>query len=166
MKMFAFHYKTGEVLPEELHAKMLAAKNVGSGISTLYQIFYGMIDMTLHDQYKSHETRTTTDIVKDLQKKIILTPYIEGTHFEAAFGHLMGYASSYYGYLWSDVYAQDMFSIFQDKGVLNPEVGKRYRDIILAKGGTEEPIDLVKQFLEREPNPKAFYKSLGLEEEK
>lgn len=163
LQTFARHYKTGEVLPKELFEKMLAARNVGSGRATSYQIFYGMIDMTLHDKYNPNEVRTTTDVIKELQRKIILTPYMEGTHFEAAFGHLMGYASSYYGYLWSNVYAQDMFSEFEKGGILNPEVGKRYREIILSKGGTEEPIELVKQFLQREPNPEAFYRSLGLE---
>ncbi len=166
LQMFAKHHETGKVLPKELFDKMLAAKNVGSGVNTLYQIFYGMIDMTIHDKYNPNEVRTTTDIVRELQKKIILTPFREGTHFQAAFGHLMGYAASYYGYLWSNVYAQDMFSVFEKEGILNPAVGKRYRDIILAKGGNEEPIDLVKQFLQRDPNPDAFYKSLGLEPQK
>lgn len=163
LKLFAKHYKTGEVMPKELFEKMLAAKNVGEGVSTLYQIFYGSIDMTLHNKYSADETRTTTDVVKELQDKILLNPYREGTHMQAAFGHLMGYAASYYGYLWSKVYAQDMFSIFEKDGILNPKVGKRYRENILAKGGTEEAIDLVKHFLKRDPNPDAFYKSLGLE---
>lgn len=162
LKLFAKHYKTGDVLPETMFDKMLAAKNVGSGNSTLYQIFYGLIDMTIHDKYNPNEVRTTTDIVAELQNKIILTPFVKGTNFQAAFGHLMGYASSYYGYLWSNVYAQDMFSVFEKEGILNPEVGKRYRQIILASGADKEPIDLVKEFLQREPNPEAFYKSLGL----
>jgi oligopeptidase A len=144
---------------------MMAAKNVGSGVGTLAQIFYGTIDMTIHDKYQPHETRTTTDIVKELQNKILLTPFVEGTHFQAAFGHLTGYAASYYGYLWSKVYAQDMFSVFEKEGILNPDVGKRYRKIILARGADQEAIELVKEFLGRSPNPRAFYKSLGLPEE-
>ncbi|MCB0284525.1 MAG: Zn-dependent oligopeptidase [Calditrichaeota bacterium] len=162
LKLFARHYETGEVLPEDLFKKMDAAKNVGSGNSTLFQIFYGLIDMTIHDKYNPNETRTTTDIVKELQTQIVFTPFVEGTNFQAAFGHLMGYAASYYGYLWSNVYAQDMFSVFETKGILDEETGKRYRDIILAEGGSREAIDLVKEFLGREPNPEAFYKSLGL----
>jgi oligopeptidase A len=165
LKMFAKHYKTGEVLPKDLYDKMMAAKNVGSGVGTLAQIFYGTIDMTIHDKYQPHETRTTTDIVKELQNKILLTPFVEGTHFQAAFGHLTGYAASYYGYLWSKVYAQDMFSVFENEGILNPDVGKRYRKIILARGADQEAIELVKEFLGRSPNPRAFYKSLGLPEE-
>jgi oligopeptidase A len=162
LKLFARHYETGEVLPEELYNKMVAAKNVGSGIATLQQIFYGLIDMTIHDKYNPNESRTTTDIVRELQTSITFTPFTEGTNFQAAFGHLNGYAASYYGYLWSEVYAQDMFSVFEEEGILNPEVGKRYREFILAQGGNEEPMELVKKFLGREPNAEAFYRSLGL----
>ncbi|KAA3617561.1 MAG: hypothetical protein D8M58_01630 [Calditrichaeota bacterium] len=163
LQMFSKHHETGEILPKELFDKMISAKNVGSGVSTLYQIFYGTIDMTLHDKYNPNETRNTTAVVKELQNKILLTPYVEGTNFQAAFGHLTGYASSYYGYLWSKVYAQDMFSVFEENGILNPEIGKRYRELILARGGEKEAIDLVKEFLGRNPNSNAFYKSLGLE---
>jgi thimet oligopeptidase len=89
-------------------------------------------------------------------------PFIEGTHFQTAFGHLNGYGSSYYGYMWSKVYAEDMFSEFEKNGVLDSATGMRYRNIILAKGSSEEPMDLVKEFLGREPNNEAFMKSLGL----
>ncbi len=162
LKLFAKHFETGEVLPIELYEKMIAAKNVGSGVATLQQIFYGTIDMTIHDKYNPNESRTTTHIVEELQNRITFTPYREGTHFQAAFGHLNGYAASYYGYLWSKVYAQDMYSIFEEEGILNPEVGQRYREFILAEGANKEPMELVKKFLGREPNVEAFYKSLGL----
>ncbi|MBL7962125.1 oligopeptidase A, partial [bacterium] len=78
------------------------------------------------------------------------------------FGHLNGYAAGYYGYLWAEVYATDMFSVFEKNGIMDQKTGKKYRDIILAKGGTEDPLELVKQFLGREPNQDAFLKSLGL----
>lgn len=162
LKMFAKHYKTGEVLPKETFDKMIAAKNVGSGLAALSQIFYGMYDMTLHDKFDPNGAETTTDVLKKLQNEIMLTPYMEGTAFQAAFTHLTGYAAGYYGYLWSEVYAQDMFSVFEKNGILNKTIGKRYRDIILSKGGDEEPLDLVKRFLGREPNEIAFLKNLGL----
>lgn len=162
LKLFAKHYETGEVLPTALYEKMIAAKNVGSGVSTLAQIFYGSIDMTIYDKYNPNEARTTTDIVKELQNSITFTPYREGTHMQAAFGHLNHYAAGYYGYLWSKVYAQDMYSVFEEEGILNPEVGQRYRKFILGQGANKEPMELVKEFLGREPNAEAFYKSLGL----
>ncbi len=162
LKLFAKHYKTGEVMPKELFDKMYAAKNVGSGLATLQQIFYGTLDFTYHDKYNPEGSESTTDVVKELQNKITLYPYLEGTHFQAAFGHLMGYSAAYYGYLWSKVYAQDMFSVFEKDGIMNAETGKRYRQDILSKGGSEKEIDMVKDFLGRAPNDKAFLKSLGL----
>lgn len=162
VKMFAKHYKTGEVLPKDLFDKMVAAKNVGSGIGAAYQIYYGMLDMTLHDGFDPNGKETTTDVVKRLQNKITPFQYVDGTHFQAAFGHLNGYAAGYYGYLWAEVYAADMFSIFEKNGIMDQKTGKKYRDIILAKGGTEDPLELVKQFLGREPNQDAFLRSLGL----
>ena len=163
LKMFAKHYKTGEVLPKSMYDKMIAARNVGSGIATTAQIFYGKVDMTLHDKYNPEGDKTTTDIVRELTNTIMPYPYVEGTNFHAAFGHLTGYAASYYGYLWSKVYAEDMFSVFEKTGVLNAATGKRYRNIILAKGGSRDEFEMVKEFLGRNPNQDAFLKSLGLD---
>lgn len=162
LKLFAKHYETREVLPVELFNKMLAAKNVGSGISASTQVFYGSYDMMLHDQYDPDGDETTTDVLKRMQADILLSPYVEGTHFQAAFGHLNGYGASYYGYLWSKVYAQDMFSVFEKNGILDKATGKRYRDIILASGSSRDELELVKEFLGREPNNEAFLRELGL----
>ncbi len=162
LQLFAKHWETGEVLPKDLFDKMLAAKNVGSGLATEAQIFYGTLDMTLHDKYDPTSEKSTDDVVEELKNETTHYPYVDGTHFQAAFGHLNGYGASYYGYLWSRVYAEDMFSIFEKNGILDKETGMRYRNIILAKGGSEEPMDLVVEFLGRESNNKAFLKSLGL----
>ncbi len=163
LALFAKHYETGEVLPKELFDKMLAAKNLNSGLNTLQQILYGSYDMTLHDQFDPNGNKTTTDVLKGLIESIQLYDYVPGTHFQAAFGHLNGYAASYYGYLWSDVYAQDMFSIFEERGILNSEVGMEYRNKILSRGSEEDEMTMLMDFLGREPNDKAFVKSLGLE---
>jgi len=162
LKTFAKHYKTGETLPKPLYDKMWAARNVGSGIAASAQIFYGTLDMTLHDKFDPNGTETTTDVVKRLQNQLTPYPYLEGTHMQAAFGHLTGYGAGYYGYMWSKVYAEDMFSIFEKNGVMDQKTGLRYRDIILAQGGSKEELELVKSFLGREPNQEAFFKSLGL----
>ncbi|KAA5543292.1 M3 family metallopeptidase [Adhaeribacter rhizoryzae] len=162
LKLFAKHYKTGEILPAALHQKMLAARNVGSGIAASQQIFYGILDFTLHDKFNPNGTQTSTDLVKELQNSILPFSYLEGTNMQAAFGHLNGYGASYYGYLWSKVYAEDMFSVFQKNGILDAKTGARYRDIILASGASRDEYELVKEFLGREPNPEAFFKSLGI----
>ena len=162
LKMFAKHYKTGEVLPRSMYDKMIAARNVGSGIAASAQIFYGVVDMTFHDKYDPTGNKTTTEVVKEINNSIMPFEYVEGTNFHASFGHLNGYAASYYGYMWSKVYAEDMFSVFEKTGVLNPATGKKYRNIILAKGGSHDEFELVKQFLGRNPNQRAFLKSLGV----
>ncbi|HKR06125.1 MAG TPA: M3 family metallopeptidase [Bacteroidia bacterium] len=163
LKMFAKHYKTGEVLPQELFNKMKASKNAGSGLNTLQQVFYGSLDMTLHDKFDPlSATTSTTDVVKELQNKITLYPFLEGSHFQYSFGHLNGYGAGYYGYLWSKVYAQDMFSIFKKNGIMDQKTGIRYRDIILSKGASDDPMNLVKDFLGRNPNDEAYLKDLGL----
>ncbi len=91
-------------------------------------------------------------------------PFYEGTHFAASFGHLMGgYDAGYYGYLWSKVYGDDMFSVFANEGILSPEVGRRYRDEVLAMGHSRDAIDHLLAFLGREPSSEAFLAELGLD---
>jgi thimet oligopeptidase len=162
LKTFAKHYQTSEVLPKPLYDKMWAARNVGSGLAASNQILYGTLDMTLHDRYDPNGTETTTDVLKKLQNQITPFAYLDGTNMQAAFGHLTGYGAGYYGYMWSKVYAEDMFSVFEKNGIMDSKTGLRYRDYILAKGGTDEEYNLVKNFLGREPNQEAFFRSLGL----
>jgi len=163
LKLFAKHYKTGEVLPKELFDKMLAAKNVGSGLANTQQVYYGILDFTLHDKYDPTSSQTVVEIMKELQNKITLYPYLEGTQMFASFGHLMGYAAGYYSYLWALVYADDMFSIFDKNGIMDVNTGLRYRDIILANGGSRDELEMVVEFLGRQPSQDAFFKAIGLD---
>ncbi|MBC8402884.1 MAG: hypothetical protein H8E14_15470, partial [Candidatus Marinimicrobia bacterium] len=159
---FARHYLTGETIPDDLLNKMLEAKNMLSGINALQQVFYGVLDFTLHDTYNPFSVIKTTEIVKQLQNDITPFKYMPDTHMEASFGHLIGYGAGYYGYLWSEVYARDIYSLFEENGIMDKTTARRYRTIILEKGGTEDAFDLISQFLDREPNNAAFIKSLGL----
>ena len=162
LSLFAKHYETGEVILEELLDRMIAAKNINSGTKALQQIFYGIYDFTLNDGFDPDGNKSTTDLIKELKNEITFYPYQEGTHQQASFGHLNGYGAAYYGYKWSEVYAQDMFSVFETNGILNPDIGLKYRRIILEKGGTVDPYELVKEFLGREPNSEAFLRSMGI----
>ena len=141
---------------------MIDSKNVGSGLDTQQQIFYGLIDMTFHDDKCDFEKQSTTEIISELQKTHTYFEQLDDTCFEASFGHLDGYAAGYYGYLWSKVYAEDFFSEFEKDGILSEKVGTKYRDIILAKGGSEDEFNLVQQFLGRKPTNDAFLNSLGV----
>ena len=86
------------------------------------------------------------------------------THFQAAFGHLTGYQAGYYGYQWSLVYASDMFQRFKELGLLDPQAGRYYRRTILARGGAVDGLDLVRDYLAREPDLSAYLAHLGLKE--
>lgn len=160
--LFAKHYQTGEVLPEQLFNKVLEARNIDSGLQTLQQIFYGTLDMTLHDNYPQIKDKPVHEVVKQLQEEITLYPFQEGTHFEAGFGHLVGYAAGYYGYLWAKVYAEDMFQELKKEGLLSTRAGQKLRREVLAKGSSIEEQDIVEQFLGRSPETKAFMTSIGL----
>ncbi|MBR3288029.1 MAG: Zn-dependent oligopeptidase [Bacteroidales bacterium] len=162
---FARHWQTGEVLSKDLFDRMLAARNVCSGVQTLQQLFYGLLDMTYHNGDVPADTQALTDTVEKLQNSITFYPYLAGTHFQTSFGHLTNYAAGYYGYLWSLVYAQDIFSVFAREGVMSPLTGARFRDEVLAKGSSEDAMTLLRRFLQREPSQEAFLASIGLQPE-
>ena len=162
LSLFATHYKTGEIIPDSLLNRMLMAKNIQSGNNLLQQIFYGILDLTLHEGFDSSNVKSTTEIMSELQNSITNYAYTEGTHQQASFDHLLDYGASYYGYLWSEVYAADMYSVFEKEGLLNLETGLHFRRTILEKGGSENPMNLVKAFLRRDPNNEAFLKNHGI----
>lgn len=162
LALFAKHYKTGEVIPPDLVDRMISARTANSGLNTLQQVYYGTLDFQLNDNPPLDATGIY-ELNATLQNQITLYPWVEGTRFAGGFGHLNGYGSKYYGYLWSLVYACDMFSEFEKKGALSPEMGARYRKEVLSKGGSNDALKLVSNFVGREPNNKAFLKYLGLE---
>lgn len=157
---FTRHYETGEPIPEDLVQRMVAAKNVGSGITALRQIYFGRIDLAFHAPGREKDTDA---IARELHS-ISGFPFPEETHFQAGFGHLFGYDAGYYGYMWSKVFGDDMFTRFEAAGIDDPAVGRDYRELILERGGTVDGDALVRGFLGREPNTEAFMRDLGLTE--
>jgi Zn-dependent oligopeptidase len=159
LQRFARHHETGEPIPADLVERLVAARDLNVGLSTMRQIFLGEFDLKLH------AATDPVDIERATREAYALTgfPFHEGTHFGASFGHLMGgYDAGYYGYLWSKVYGDDMFSVFAKEGVLSPDVGRRYRDEVLAMGYSRDAIDHLRAFLGREPSTDAFLADLGL----
>jgi len=158
LSRFAKHHETGKPIPKELVAKMRKADKFGLGTQTVQQMFYAAISLSFHtaDPTKLNQL----DEVKQLQKKYTPFGYVEGTRFHASFGHLVGYSAMYYTYMWSLVIAKDLLTPFQKKGLMNTEVTYRYRDKILAPGGTKDAAVLVKDFLGRDFDFKAFEKYL------
>lgn len=161
LKKISRHYQTGESLPDDLIKRMIAAKNFGAGGMYLRQDFFAQYDMTLHT---ADTTPDTTKLYFELTKKIRGLPLTKGTIPQASFGHIMGgYDAGYYGYLWSEVIAEDFFGEFKKNGIFNPETGLKFRREILEKGGTLNEEKMVENFLGRPADNKPFLKSIGLE---
>ena len=160
LKKISKHYKTGEPLPDDIIKRMIDAKNFGTGNAYLRQNFFAQYDMTLHTLDK---TPDTTKLYYDMTKKICHINLLKNTIPQAAFGHIMGgYDAGYYGYLWSEVIAEDFFSEFEKNGVFDTNTGLKYRREILEKGSTVEEEDMVKNFLGRPVSSEPFLKSIGL----
>ncbi|MFA6030544.1 MAG: M3 family metallopeptidase [Elusimicrobiota bacterium] len=154
------HYQDpSRKLPQELFAKMLAAKNFNSALRTLRQVAFAALDMAYHTLPSPMDT---TAVIEQVYAEVGVPAPIPGTHFQANFGHLFGYAAGYYSYLWSLVYARDMFSRFEKEGVLNPATGMDYRRKILERGSSVEEAQSLREFLGREPSEEAFLRGLGL----
>ncbi len=163
LKTFAIHYETGEVLPEETLQKMVEANTITSGLSAQRSIASAMYDMTLYNRYDPDKPLDTDEIWRSLRDKMAYSYYVEGTHPQAAWIHINTHPCYYYGYLWSEVYSQDMFTLFKENGLRDTETGVRYRNLILANG-TQRPIEeAVEEFLGRESNNEAYIESLGLD---
>ncbi|MFN0136132.1 MAG: M3 family metallopeptidase [Phycisphaerae bacterium] len=160
LKTFAKHYKTGAAIPDELVQGMIKGKHLGSGMFVERQFFYGLVDMSFHGT-KDGKVDTTA-VQARLAAEVEQYAAIPETYFHAGFGHLIGYQAGYYGYMWSLVYASDMFQRFKELGMLSPEAGMYYRKKILARGSTMDELEMVKDYLGREPNMEAFLKHLGL----
>lgn len=150
------HWRTGAPLPAELFAKMNAARNVLSATEYAFQAALALADMALHLAPPADPSALYNDILTRLTG-VDVPP---GEHPLASFGHLIGYEGGYYGYLWSKVFALDMFSRFAAAGVLSPEVGAAYRRHILETGSSRPEMDSLRAFLGREPSEEAFAREL------
>jgi Zn-dependent oligopeptidase len=159
LRRFARHYQTGEAIPDRLVDQLVAARNLNIAIATLRQVQFGLLDMGYHGP----EPDKDLDRVLRRASEVALLPFQEGTFMPAAFGHLFGYDAGYYGYLWSEVFGDDMWSRFETEGIVNPEVGAAYRRAILERGGTRDGGDLLRDFLGREPSNQAFLHRLGID---
>ncbi len=149
----------GEVIPRELVDRMRKADKFGVGTQTVQQMFYASISLRYHTVAPDKLDQLAE--LKRLQAKYTPFRYVDGTRFHASFGHLMGYSAMYYTYMWSLVIAKDLLTPFQKKGLMDPETTRAYRDKILVPGGTKDAAVLVKDFLGRDYNFKAFEKYLA-----
>ncbi|MGB2580658.1 MAG: M3 family metallopeptidase, partial [Minisyncoccia bacterium] len=159
LALLSAHHKTGRPLPSVLLKNLLASKKHMLRYGILRQLILGIFDLTIHTKNKPPEP---AKLYRDLIKKHTGIILPKDAIFPAGFGHLDGYDAGYYGYLWSNVYAADMFTRFEKEGIMNKKTGADYKKWVLEKGGSMEEIELVKGFLGRKPNNKAFFNEIGV----
>jgi len=160
LKDLSAHYETGVPLPRDQIDSLIGLKKFGSGNHVLRQCLLSRVSL---DYYKQGQEKDIDGIVHDLWGKYCPRVFHDKeTHFQCSFGHLMGYGAKYYGYLWSKVFALDIFYQIKQKGLLNPEAGKEFIDTILSKGGSVDPNQMLRDYLGREPKLDAFLDDLGM----
>lgn len=160
LKMISSHYLTKAPLDDETIDNILALKNNSSGSFLQRQVWLSTVALRFHQQ---EQIDSLFDLFKEAYESIITTTaFDDENHMYANFGHLCGYDAKYYGYMWSKVFALDLFDTIKSQGLLNPEIGCRYAECVLSKGGTEDPNNLLEAFLSRKPESTAFFKDMGL----
>lgn len=163
LNTFAFHYKTGEPMPDELIERIVNSRNFMVATACLRQVSFGLLDMA----YYTKETAFEDDIIpfeKKAWEKAILGKQLEDTCMTVQFSHIMagGYAAGYYSYKWAEVLDADAFAVFKREGIFNPDTAQRFRDCILSKGGTDHPMTLYKNFKGAEPTIDALLERNGI----
>ena len=152
LRTFAFHYQTGEPLPDELIERIVKSRNFMAAYACLRQVSFGLLDMA----YYTKKEAFTEDIIpfeKKAWEKAMVTPQLPNTCMTVQFSHIMagGYAAGYYSYKWAEVLDADAFSVFKKNGIFDQRTAQSFRDNILSKGGTEHPMTLYKRFRGQEP---------------
>jgi peptidyl-dipeptidase Dcp len=163
LELFATHYETGEMIPLDLVQKIKESATFQEGIKTLRQLSFGMLDMGFHAT-----DPTAIQDVKELEKTIFsktdLYPDVPQNCMSTSFSHIFqgGYSAGYYSYKWAEVLDADAFAYFKENGIFNKKVADKFKEFILSKGGTQDPMDLYVSFRGKKPQPEALLKRAGL----
>lgn len=163
LELFATHYETGEVIPEDLIQKIKDSSTFHEGMATLRQLSFGMLDMSWH----SEDPSNITDVKEHEEKAFEQTqlyPEVKENCMSTSFSHIFqgGYAAGYYSYKWAEVLDADTFEYFSEKGIFDRDTARKFRDTILSQGGTEHPLTLYKRFRGKEAAPEALLRRAGL----
>jgi len=162
LALFAKHYVTGEIIPQEYVEKIKESASFLEGIATMRQLSFGLLDMAYHGKVQ------TIEDVKSFEENTFentkLYPDVVENCMSTSFSHIFqgGYSSGYYSYKWAEVLDADAFAYFQENGIFNKEVATKFKENVLSKGGTEHPMTLYKKFRGQEPKPEALLKRAGL----
>ncbi len=163
---FARHYRTGEPLPDDLFQKMKRAKTFRAANAQMRQLGFGYVDLALHREYQPDRDGDVVEYSRRILQQFSPAPLPEDHAMIAGFTHLfanpVGYGAGYYSYKWAEVLDADAYSRFRDNGVIAGEVGLQFRERILARGDSEDPAELYRSFMGRDPDPAALLVRLGL----
>ncbi|SNS53693.1 oligopeptidase A [Pseudomonas segetis] len=165
LALISGHYQSGEALPQDLLDKMLAAKNFQSGLMMVRQLEFSLFDFELHATHG--DGRSVLEVLESIRAEVSVMRPPQYNRFPNGFAHIFagGYAAGYYSYKWAEVLSADAFSKFEEEGVFNSETGRAFRQAILARGGSQEPMVLFVDFRGREPSIDALLRHLGLSQE-
>ena len=163
LELFAHHYETGELIPMELVEKIKESATFQEGMATVRQLSFGLLDMAWHGDDPSNIT-----VVKAFEDQAFestdLFPKAPKTCMSTSFSHIFqgGYSSGYYSYKWAEVLDADTFAYFKENGIFSRTVADRFKEYVLSKGGTENPMELYKKFRGAEPSIDALLERAGL----
>jgi oligopeptidase A len=165
LALISGHHETGEPLPQDLLDKMLAAKNFQSGLMMVRQIEFSLFDFELHATHG--DGRSVLEVLEGIRNEVSVLRPPAYNRFPNSFAHIFsgGYAAGYYSYKWAEVLSADAFSRFEEEGVFNRDTGRAFREAILARGGSQEPMQLFVDFRGREPSIDPLLRHLGLSQE-
>ena len=166
LDLFARHYQTGEKLPQDLFDKMVAARNYRAANFAMRQYSFGTTDLTLHVEFDPTSSENPVTVAREIMGRFMPAPLPDDYAQIASFNHLfsspVGYGAGYYSYKWAEVLDADAFSRFAREGIFNRDTGRAYVDTILSRGGSDDPAQLYRDFMGRDPDADALLKRSGL----
>jgi len=164
LDLFARHYKTNEMIPDELYQRMKAARNFQSAMQMVRQLEFSLFDFRLHMEYEPEKGAQVYQLLDDVRKQVSVMQAPSFNRFPHSFSHIFagGYAAGYYSYKWAEVLSADAFSAFEESDIFDPQTGQRFLQSILEQGGSREPMELFVEFRGREPSIDALLRHSGL----
>jgi oligopeptidase A len=166
LALISGHHETGEPLPTSLLDKMIAARNFQSGMQMLRQLEFSLFDFRIHRDYELAQGGRIYSILYEVRRKVSVVFPPDFNRFPHSFSHIFGggYAAGYYSYKWAEVLSSDAFSLFEERGIFDPQTGREFMENILEKGGSQKAMELFVAFRGREPSIDALLRHNGLAE--
>jgi len=164
LDLIAGHYRTGEPLPDDLYRRMHAARNFQAGMMMVRQLEFALFDFRLHHEYDPQKGARIQEILDEVRAEVAVVKPAPFNRFQHSFTHIFagGYAAGYYSYKWAEVLSADAFSLFEERGIFDPETGRRFLHAILEQGGSRDPMELFVEFRGREPRIDALLRHSGI----